>query len=91
MGKLRKIFGKKSEEQKADRGGKICEGEKWRGATHEHREEDKNSAEKRQRKDKETGTSSMKQNLQGKEKMKKVNWKQGSKMKAKILYSESST
>lgn len=41
MGKLRETFGKKSEEQKADRGGKICEGEKWRGITHKHREEAK--------------------------------------------------
>lgn len=28
MGKLRETFGKKSEEQKAERGGKICEGKK---------------------------------------------------------------
>lgn len=31
MGKLRETFGKKSEEQKADRGDKICEGKNWRG------------------------------------------------------------
>lgn len=45
MGKLRETFGKKSKEQKADRGGKICEGEEWRGVTHKHRKEPKNTIE----------------------------------------------
>ena len=38
MRKLRETFGRKSEEQKADRGSKICEVEKWRGVAHKHRE-----------------------------------------------------
>lgn len=93
MGKLRETFGKNSEQQKADRGGKICEGKKGREVTNKHRKEPKNTIERSRgrTKGRETITNHIKQKQQGREMVRKVNWKQMSKRKAKILQSESST